>query len=78
MVTINNDRRASCSIKVIRILRQLVDLLDDYRPIGEFAEVFSKDLNSFAFKPIFLDYLLLNIDNAEAHAKEFASLLTLS
>ena len=47
----------------------ILDLADDYRTIGEFAEVFSKKLNFSRRKPIFWDFIILKLDNAEAHAK---------
>ena len=40
-----NDRRASCSLKVIRLLVQLVGLAVDYGTIYEFWEVFLKKLS---------------------------------
>ena len=40
-----NDRRASCSLKVIRLLVQLVGLAVDYGTIYEFWEAFLKKLS---------------------------------
>ena len=48
-----DDRRAPCSIKVIRILRQLVGLSNDYRLFKKFGIVFSKNLDFSTIKPIF-------------------------
>ena len=48
-----SDRRAPCSVKVIRILRQLVGLPIDYGQIRKIEAVFSKNLIFSAIKPIF-------------------------
>jgi len=60
--------------KVIRILRQLVGLPGGYGTIREFRGVFLKKLSFSDIKDIFLEFLPLKIDNAEAHARGFASL----
>ena len=58
----------------VRILRQLVGLPNDYRPFQTFRVVFSKNLSFSRIKPIFWEFVLLKVDNAEAHARGFASL----
>ena len=48
----------------------------DYGTNREFWEVFLKKLSFSDINTIFLDFLLLNIVNAEAHARGFAYLQT--
>ena len=69
-----SDHRASFSLKVIRLLAQLVGLAVDYGTIREFSEVFLKKLSFSCGSNLMSDFAGVRKCTADAHAGGFAPL----